>query len=81
VPAEFGLTDKSTPGQVNGRRLIVVSDWRAMIPAGVSSPTVVPISANSQDVIEVPSADHAESIQDVVLECLNDPLDKRLQIR
>jgi hypothetical protein len=81
VPAELGVADKSTPGQVNDRRLIVVSDWRAMIPAGMSASLIVPIGTDSQDVVEVPLADHAESVQDLVLECLNDPLDKGLQVR
>ncbi len=81
VPAEFGVADKSTLAQINGPRLIVVSDWRAMIPSGVSASAVVPIGADSQDVIEVPFADHAESNQDLVLERLDDPLDKRLEIR
>jgi hypothetical protein len=81
VPAELGVADKRTVGQVNGRRLIVVSDWRAMLAAGMSASAVVPISADSQDVVKVPLAHDAESIQDLVLECLNDPLDKGLQIR
>jgi hypothetical protein len=52
-----------------------------MIPAGMSAPAVVPIGADFQGVVEVPFANHAEAVQDLVLERLNDPLDKRLQIR
>lgn len=62
MPAQFGVADKSTPGQVNGRRPIAVTDWRAMIPAGMSASAVVPIGTDSQDVVEVPLTNDAESI-------------------
>lgn len=81
MPAEFGVADELLLAQISRRWLLVVTDRREMIPPGVYASVVVPIGADSQDVIEVAFADDAESVQDLVLECLNDPLHKRLQIR
>lgn len=57
VPAEFGVADECVLGQVNSRTLVIVSDRREMIPAGVAASAVVPIDADSQDVVEIPFVD------------------------
>lgn len=81
MPTQVGLADEDTLGQVNSRRLVVVTDGRQVISAGVAAPVVVPVGTDSQDVIEVPLADDTTAVQDFVLERLDDSLDERLQIR
>jgi len=46
----------------------------------MATPMVLPILRNPQNVIQVLLADHAKSVEHLVLQCLNHPLDERLQV-
>ena len=54
----------------------MVSNWRQVVPTGMSASFVVPVGPDFQDVIQVLLADDAKSVQYLVLERLNDPFDE-----
>ena len=81
MPAELAVTDDFHLLQIDHRRIVTVP-YRRQIPASrMATAVIVPVRRTAKDVIQVPLADHAKTVQHLVLERLNHPLDVRLQVR
>src|SRR6056297_4201310 len=80
MTTKFGVADDFVFGQIDSRRLAFIAHRRQVIATGMTAPEVIPVLRHSKDVIQVLLADHAERIEHLVLQCLNHPLDERLQV-
>ena len=81
MPTEFAVTDDLRLGQIHDVRLPIVPHRRQMVPPGMPAPVIVPVLGHVKNVVQVLLADHAERVQDLVLERLDHPLDESLQVR
>jgi len=80
MPTKFGVADDFVFGQIDSRRLSLIAHRRQVIAPGMTASEVIPILRNPQNVVQVLLADHAKSVEHLVLQCLNHPLDERLQV-
>lgn len=81
MPTELSVANKSLLGQINYTWGALATNRRKLVSPRMSAAMVVPILRHAKDVVEMLLVDNAESIQNFVLERLNDALDKRLQVR
>jgi len=70
----------SSRSQINRRRRVTNANWWQMIPARMSSSKIVPVLPDFQDVVQLLLAYHAERVERLVLERLDDAFDERLKV-
>ena len=81
VPAELAIGNDSLLRQINDWRIVAISHRRQVTPGRMATPVIVPVRRAAKDVIKVPLARHAKTVEHFVLERLHHPLDMRLQVR
>ena len=81
MSAEFTLADNLLIDRCNVWKLRFPMHRRKMVTGRMASPMIIPVLRDAKNMVQVLLTDDAESIQHFVLERLNYPLDKCLEIR
>ena len=80
MSAKFGVADDAFRLQIHRRRRFTVAHRRKMVSTCVTATMIIPVLPTSKDVVQVLLADHAKCTEHFMLERLNHPLYKSLEV-